>query len=41
MPFLFRRQNGTAPAAFNVGTIQKMIERRCLALAEVLPASRG
>jgi hypothetical protein len=33
MPFLFWRQYGTVPAVFNPGMIQKMIERRCLALA--------
>ncbi|MFE4915495.1 tyrosine-type recombinase/integrase [Streptomyces sp. NPDC056652] len=41
MPFLFPRQNGTVPAVFNPGTIQKMIERRCLALAEVHPGFKG
>ncbi|MGV4988941.1 tyrosine-type recombinase/integrase [Streptomyces sp. NRAIS3] len=41
MPFLFQRQNGTAPAVFNPGTIQKMIGRRCLALAEVHPGFKG
>ncbi|MFC7992138.1 tyrosine-type recombinase/integrase [Streptomyces pilosus] len=41
MPFLFQRQNGTIPAVFNPGTIQKMIERRCLALAEVHPGFKG
>ncbi|WP_432741795.1 tyrosine-type recombinase/integrase [Streptomyces sp. JH002] len=41
MPFLFQRQNGTVPAIFNPGTIQKMLERRCLAIAEVHPGFKG
>lgn len=41
MPFLLQRQYGTVPAVFNPGMIQKMIERRCLALAEVPPGFKG
>ncbi|GAA3792318.1 hypothetical protein GCM10022206_35020 [Streptomyces chiangmaiensis] len=41
MPFLFQRQNGAVPAVFNPGTIQQMIQRRCLALAEVHPGFKG
>ncbi|MFF4345260.1 tyrosine-type recombinase/integrase [Kitasatospora sp. NPDC001540] len=37
MPFLFQRQNGAVPAVFNPGTIHRMIQRRCLALAKVHP----
>ncbi|MGW3186200.1 tyrosine-type recombinase/integrase [Kitasatospora sp. NPDC001119] len=41
MPFLFQRHNGAVPAVFNPGTIQQMIQRRCLALAEVHPGFKG
>ncbi|MDX2564968.1 site-specific integrase [Streptomyces sp. TX20-6-3] len=42
MPFLFQRQNGAIGSKiFNPGTIQKMISRRCEALAETHPGFRG
>lgn len=40
MPFLFQRQNGSAPAAFSMAAIQQMIIRRGQALAETHPAFR-
>lgn len=40
MPFLFQRQNGATPAVFSTATIQQMLNRRCLALAEIHPAFR-
>ena len=40
MPFLFQRQNGSAPAAFSMAAIQQMIIRRGQALAETHPTFR-
>ncbi|GAA2267225.1 site-specific integrase [Kitasatospora cystarginea] len=41
MPFLFQRQLGSSRAVISIGTVQKMIERRCIALAEEHPGFRG
>ncbi|MFD9456679.1 tyrosine-type recombinase/integrase [Streptomyces sp. NPDC059985] len=42
MPFLFQRSTGAiGPKVLNTGTIQRMLNRRCEALAESHPAFRG
>jgi hypothetical protein len=41
MPFLFQRKLGTSRAVLSTHTIQRMLQRPCLALAQTRPEFAG